>query len=241
MLYNVDNILDWRHLRAWPDAIRPIWRVYVAWCAVTIPAAGVGVTLLLTGRDVGFAALMLGLGIASLCVTWLTRKPWKKDCPRAVLWSERLFVSLVWALACVLVPVHYADQAVVAQTLMTVAYVWHLSWTAAMVWDLTSTGEMGRGEREQSLSLVLGERAWVRILKIGTISASILALVDILLGYFPWYNVSVLAVPLADWILLSLWPKFRSAPQLYCNLFFFLNTLCSLFITAVYVVAEAQL
>jgi hypothetical protein len=239
LVYNLDNLLDWRHEQAWLHALRPLWKAYLAWCAVTLPAAAGGVLLLLLDTGLRLVTLILGLGAASLAVTWLTRRPWKRDRPQALLWAERLFVSLVWALASVLVPVRYAGEPVVAQTLMSIAYVWQLGWVASMIWDLTSTGTTASAEQEQSLPVRLGERAWLRALKIVTLSATVLALVDILLGYFPWHNAAVAIAPLTNWSLVSLWPRFRSAPLRYCNLFFLLNALCALAVVGVYALAEA--
>jgi hypothetical protein len=78
----------------------------------------------------------------------------------------------------------------------------------------------------------------IRILRVVSVSALILAVTDILFGYFPWYNFSVVSGPVANILLLSIWTKLRNTPRLFGDVLFFANTLCGLLVTVTYFIAE---
>ena len=61
-----------------------------------------------------------------------------------------------------------------------------------------------------------------------------------LLGYFPWYNVSVVAAPIANLAFLSLWNRLRRRPLLYASLFYMTGACCALLVIVVYVIVEKR-
>src|SRR5262249_53060952 len=118
------------------------------------------------------------------------------------------------------------------------AYAWHLSWINVMIWDLTRSATGGHLHQTPTLSPLIGERRVIQLLFILSISSFVLAVIDILLGYFPWYNAAVIAAPIANCILLSLWERLRRRPRLYGSLFPLGNILSNVLIILVYIVAK---
>ena len=237
VIYSLDNLLDRPGEKHLPETIKNGWNVYFLWCIFTIPLALAGTLLLVTQSAIKFLALLIGLGTISIAHILLSRQSKAHDRSTITLWIEHLTDSLTWALVVVLIPVQYAGQHIVAQVIMAVAYMWQLSWVGVMVWDLTNSA-VERQHQTQNLSVLLGEHRVIRLLRIVSVSSWVLAVVDILLGYFPWYNLSVTFGPIASLILLSLWNRLRKTPRLYDSLFYLASTLCGLLVIAVYVIAE---
>jgi hypothetical protein len=181
-----------------------------------------------------FVWLLLGLGAIALVHTLLTRRPGHR--PTATVWAEHLTDSLVWALVIVLIPVWYVGQPIVAQVVMAAVYMWQLCWVGVMVWNFANATVPKGQHRAQPLWIVLGERRLKRLLQIVGLLSMVLALVDILLGYFPWYNFSVASGPLVNLIFLSRWDKFRATPRLYASLFYFMSAICGLLVIVVYII-----
>jgi hypothetical protein len=238
VVYSLDNLLDWSGEKHLLEAIKPKWNIYLIWSIFTIPLALIGVLLLAVQSTFKFLILLGGLGTVSVAHILLTRRSKEQDLSTSAIWAENLIDSLTWALVSVLIPVRYAGRHIVAQTIMAVAYVWHLSWIGVMVWDLTKSATGGHRHKTQTLSVLLGEHHLIRLLQIVSVSSLVLAVVDILLGYFPWYNISVTSAPIANLILLSLWDRLRKMPLLYSNLFFLVDALCGLLVIAAYVIVE---
>jgi len=235
-VYSLDNLLDWPSEKHSVSVIQPRWNVYLIWCIFTIPLSLIGILLLAVPSGFSFLLLLGTLAIISLAHTVLTSRD---NSPSVVaIWAENLVASLTWALVTVLIPVRYAGQQIVAQTVMAIAFVWHLSWVGTMLWDVT--GELRATHKDQLLSLPtsLGEIHLIKLLQIVSISACVLAIVDIVLVFFPWYNISVIAAPIANVILLSLWEQLRRTPLLFINLLFLVDAFCALLVILVYVVAE---
>jgi len=70
--------------------------------------------------------------------------------------------------------------------------------------------------------------------KLICISALVLAIIDILLKYFPWYNLSVVGWPIFSFFMLILWPKLRGLPRFYNFLFCLVNILGGVLVIVTY-------
>lgn len=237
-LYSLDNLLDWPGERLHLGAIASIWRSYAIWCSITIPLALLGAGMLAAQRSIGFLALLGSFGALALFEIVLTRQLGAQQRSAGALWAERLADSLTWALVVALVPIFYSSSPIVAQVAMTIAYAWHLSWINVMIWDLTRSATGGLPHQTPTLAPLIGEHRVIRMLQILCVCACALAVIDIALGYFPWYNIAVIAAPLADIGLLALWQRLRRYPRLYGGLFPLANMLGSLLVIAVYRAAE---
>jgi hypothetical protein len=237
VVYNLDNLLDWPSEKHLLEAIKLKWNAYLIWCIFTIPLALVSALLLTVQSTFNLLALMGGLGTISVAHILLTRQSRRQGTSAIALWVEHLTDSLTWALVIVLIPVQYARQHIVAQVIMAVAYMWQMCWVGVMVWNLTNSVVEGQ-HQTQTLSALLGEHRLMMLLRIISVSSLVLAVVDIVLGYFPWYNVSVTAAPIVSLLLFPLWNRLRKTPRLYSSLFYMAVTLCSLLVIAVYALVE---
>jgi hypothetical protein len=234
VIYSIDNILDWSGERHLLGAIHPIRKGYLIWCALTVPSALVIAAMLAWQHNIAFLALLTSFSVISATQVILTRQSYARDRSALSLWAERLTDSFMWSLIVVLAPVQYVDQPVVPQVLMTIAYAWHLSWINVLVWDITRSATGGLEHGTPILTPLLGERRTLHLMRVISISAIVLASIDILLGYFPWYNITVIAAPLLNLAILEYWPKLRNTPRFYSNLFPLSNIISNLLVLIVY-------
>lgn len=232
VIYNLDNLVDWSKESYLFNAITMSWNSYRTWCLITIPVSLIVILALSLLVHINFLLFLVGLGLASgiyIAITFLIND---RRNSVTVLHSAKLFDAFVWAVIIVLIPNRYGEYPFVAQTAMAVAYTWMLVWVGVMVWDLSYTIQFS--EHIRTLANIKGENHIVLLTKIACASAFGLATIDILLGYFPWYNISVLAWPMLSYLLLTLWPKLCSAPRLYNVLFSFINALGGILVIVAY-------
>jgi len=238
VIYSVDNILDWPGEQHLLEAIHPFWKPYFIGCMIAIPLSLVTVIILSLNQSLVFLAALLGLGGISVAQVTLTRQLYARSRSLIFLWAERLIDSITWPLVLVFVPLLYLGQSIAPQTLMTIAYAWHLSWVNVLTWDLTRSATGGREHGTPILSPLIGEARSILSLRIISISAIILATIDVLLGYFPWYNITVILAPALNLIMFNFWPLFRSKSRFYGSLFPITNIISNFLVITAYYSAE---
>ena len=236
-IYNLDNIFDKPHDKLVPVFIARNWIKYLIWCIFTIPLALLITFWLVIDNERSFLIFMTILGSISIAHIILTRRLLNRNNSTFNLWAERLIDSLVWCLAVVLIPVQYSGKTITPQVIMAVVYVWQLCWVGEMVWDMTNAQKNIENDGFQ-LTRILGEAFNIKMLKVVCATATILAITDILLGYFPWYNLSVIFAPLSNLVLISLWDLLPKAKRMFDSLFFLVNTFCGLVVVIVYLVFQ---
>jgi uncharacterized membrane protein len=114
----------------------------------------------------------------------------------ALLWN-RIFISCVWTAVCVFTPVWYANHPIVPQTWMTYAYLLQLIFINAALWKVEKNPQIFGDRRISSCAvLILQGLCW---------SSALLAIIDVMLGYFPLHNLVVVLAPIVTFVIITYW------------------------------------
>jgi hypothetical protein len=235
IIYSIDNLVDWREDRTRYPSLDRLNVPYRIWCALTVPLAILGIVGMLPGAKGSFAGLLSALGGVALAVaTFRLIQPEIQDIRRLRdILPNRLLVSMFWAINCVFLPGWYVDLPLTTKTWVTFAFVWQLSFITAVLWSLEflSTPDMPL----ESLTVAgISANRIIAVLIVISASSATLAIVDILWGYFPPYNVVVICAPILNWIALSTWSRWHGRLRLFNTVLTFGQMLCAALITAVH-------
>ncbi len=238
VVYNLDNLLDWPSEKHALGAFSKNWKTYTLWCVPTILLSLFGIATFAIHSTPSFLLLLAILGTLGVGYVWMTRRP--KDRPWMALLAEQIVDALVWSLVVALLPVVYVGHPLTPQVLMAIAYMWQLCWVGTAIWNLTYTVAYLSPElhRTPTLTQKLGENQLIRLAVTVSLTALVLAVVDVCLGYFPWYNLAVVSGPAVNLILLSVWPRSRNRPELFGSIFYGANTVCGLTVWLAYYLAK---
>jgi hypothetical protein len=232
VIYNFDNMVDWSEESHLFEAIKPWRNAYKICCILTIPISLAIILIFSLMTHVGFILFLIGVGLISgtyVVITFLIKD--RKN-SIGVLHVAHIFDALMWAIIIVLIPIQYGRYPFVVQTAMAIAYTWLLTWVSVMAWDLSYTAQSGGNSH--TVASVMGESRFVSVTQLACVSALILAIIDILLGYFPWYNLSVIGWPIFSYLMLAFWPKLHRTPRFFNFLFCSVNVLGSLLVIVTY-------
>lgn len=224
--YSIDNLIDWKQDIKYYQNIKRIIPYYHKFCYAIVPICLLGIGFLVLTSNSRFQIGIMLLG-ATVLIT-IIRLPifnkvltTKNDFTN-LLWN-RVFISLIWAAVCVFTPVWYANQHLTPQTWMTYAYLTQLIFIDALLWKLEKSPEGFITENNLSfLSSILQYLCTTSIL---------LAIVDVLLGYFPLYNLVVVLAPLVNLFVIRYWRKFHIDLRIIFTILVFTQIMCS-FLTA---------
>ncbi len=229
IVYSIDNLIDWNEDRERFRSIEQIYWLYRIWCYLTIPLATLVVMWLTIEAHQGFFSLLALAGTLSLGTVLLQlarRAPQVIHALRDIL-PNRLFISLVWAVIAVYVPVWYLNQPTVPQTWMALAFVWQLTFVNAVLWSLEILLERTTGVENDRVAGIPVLTA-IRALQVISFSAVVLAVVDILLGYFPIYNIVIITTPLLNMITLQFWQRSRGSLRQFNTSLILGQIICSM-------------
>jgi hypothetical protein len=229
-LYNLDNLFDAKNHRG--SVEKDLWwKIYFYWCIFSIPLALIGVFVLSLQAGSRLLILLSIFGVISFLHVIITRD--RSQISKAFLYVENLIDSLVWALVVVLIPVVYADGTFKIQVVLAIAYTWLLCWIGAVIWDFRSP--VPEYELQGTIirtSSIEEKPNWMLI--IVCLAAITLAVIDVALGFFPWYNLSVILAPTGYLILFLLWKKYIQFERIYKSLFYFGGIIGSLSVVIAY-------
>ena len=201
LTYSMDNLIDWkRDSKNYQDIIEflPAYRLF---CYSVIPFCIVLILVFVIYSPAELKIALLLLGVSSLSA--ILRMP-KFHIPLNLsvlqsLIANRLFISCIWAIVLVFVPIFYTESSIIRpQVWMAFGYLWQLTFISAVLWKFEKT------EINFTNSEVLKSKAVV-ILKLLSISTVFLAIIDIALGYFPLHNLVVVLAPVASFVAVSYW------------------------------------
>ena len=218
VVYSTDNLLDWRHERHLLHEILPYRRAYLIWYHVTVPLSLIIILLITVKRGSDFGLLLGGLVLVSALIIFIARQPQRWLDQAVYYWTERLLVTLTWALVVVLVPMWYARQMWSLQVGLALAFIWMLSWVMGVVWRFTSVTAV-----YQQINLhyqpPTNETKIIRIMLAVSFIAFLQAIIDAVVGFFPAIHLSIALVPAFCVAFLWKWPASYQAPLVYCSLF----------------------
>jgi uncharacterized membrane protein len=221
--YNLDNLIDWKRDVAEYQDIKHIIPYYHKFCYIAMPVCAVGIVALIIQGNAVFQIGVLLLG-ATAVITIFRLPIFNKVLNAAgdftgLLWN-RIFISFVWTAVCVFTPVWYSNQQITPQAWMTYVYLWQLIFINALLWKLEKYSQ--RHITKQNLALVL------LILQGLCITSTLLAIVDIILGYFPLHNLVVTLAPFATFLVIRYWLAGWKDLRIIFTFLVFVQTGCSI-------------
>lgn len=234
VVYSFDNLFDYPQERKKITKAFPFWKTYFWFTVFAIPFALLTIGVLAFLNSFQFFTMLIVLGLISISHTILTQRLIAKNPTLLIFGLENLVDSFVWALVAVLIPVVYAGHAIVPQVYMAIGYVWLLGLSSAFLWDLSdSSVSIEKGYKKNPFSRV-NTKLIKKLFLILSFSALVLSIVDIILGFFPWYNLIVTSAPIISLLFWSRWETYAEYPSLYANIFYVACTICSVLVILVY-------
>jgi hypothetical protein len=199
--YSTDNLLDWKKdLRQYQDLVGFL-SAYRLSCYILIPL-GIGVIYkIVIDSPAKFqsALLLLGASAISAIIRIPTRNAPPTPSNIQSMAINRLFISCVWAVVLVFLPILYTESNISRpQVWMTFAYLWQLTFISAVMWKFEKIEP-----NIQNNSFLKSKT--IKILKLLSITTVLLTITDIVLGYFPIYNLVVVLAPIAAYLVLIYW------------------------------------
>jgi hypothetical protein len=199
--YSTDNLLDWKKdLRQHQDLVGFL-SAYRLSCYILIPL-GIGViSKIVIDSPAKFqsALLLLGASAISAIIRIPTRNAPPTPSNIQSMAINRLFISCVWAVVLVFLPILYTESNISRpQVWMTFAYLWQLTFISAVMWKFEKIEP-----NIQNNSFLKSKT--IKILKLLSITTVLLTITDIVLGYFPIYNLVVVLAPIAAYLVLIYW------------------------------------
>jgi len=218
-LYNIDNLIDWDHEIQKPRNPGGWGRGYVIWCFLTITPALLFASTLVFQSGSEPLYLLSGLSFLSIIHVYLTRRPEITNGPK--IWLEPLVVSLVWALAVVFFPAAMDRIPASLQMGRAFIFVWELSIIGVLVKNLSLSAILSTSKKDHSIARLIGEKNVQKTVKLICVLMFLMIGYDTIQGYFPPYNAVLLPVPVAIFLFVSFWGRFREKPALFEILFYF--------------------
>lgn len=199
--YSTDNLLDWKKdLRQYQDLVGFL-SAYRLSCYILIPL-GIGIIYkIVIDSPAKFqsALLLLGASAISAIIRIPTRNAPPTPSNIQSMAINRLFISCVWAVVLVFLPILYTESNISRpQVWMTFAYLWQLTFISAVMWKFEKIEP-----NIQNNSFLKSKT--IKILKLLSITTVLLTITDIVLGYFPIYNLVVVLAPIAAYLVLIYW------------------------------------
>jgi protein-S-isoprenylcysteine O-methyltransferase Ste14 len=195
------------------------WLLLMRWLGIALFLMAAGV--LATRGSAAVRSLLILLGgvtVGFCCVSGFVRAATRRSIPW--LWLRAMLVGLIWTLATVLIPVLDAGEPIRPQVYMAVAFVWQMMFVVAAMW---SAGEHGTPLGPSNSGLL--SRSLTRTFLIGLCAfSSAMVVVGVILGYFPWKNVALLAACASNACFLLIWRVFCEMDRrVFCDFMILMN------------------
>ncbi len=232
-IYTVDNILDWSGEYHLLGNIQKIWKYYLDSSIVLLFASLFIIFSLVIKKHETMITLII-LGIFAFFQVLFTKQEVYQFRSTFFLWVERLADAVVWSLVTVLVHLTYLGSVMRPQVIMVIGFNFLLSLNIVMISDVTRAPTNGYIHPTPVLSDVYGETYILDMLKVFCISSIFLAIIDIVLGFFPVYNLIVLSAPCLYLILILFRRRFYDYPVFYNSLFSMASIISCIAIILVY-------
>ncbi len=196
--YSIDNLIDWQKDRDHYQGIIPIARIYHRISYVLLPAAAIAVTLLVlkSPEDLRIGMLLLGatvaIGVTRIAAYRSIKGKKQEKAYQFIL--NRVFISVIWTIVTVFVPIWYDQHPIILQVWRTAIYMFFLIFNYAVIWKFEKS--------PYALKKQLISARLFLVLSILCILAVLLAIFDVAQGLFPVPGLVAVLPPLA--LLLSL-------------------------------------
>ena len=199
LTYSFDNLIDWKKDRLHYQTIAPMAVIYHQISYVLIPASAIAVILLVlkSPEDLRIGMLLLGatvaMGIARIASYRAIKAKRLETVPQFLL--NRLFISVIWTIVTVFVPIWYDQHPLIIQTWRTAIYMFLLIFNYAVIWKFEKSPYTLKKE-------LISARIFL-VLALMSIAAVLLAIIDVVQGLFPVASLASVLPPLACLVFLQ--------------------------------------
>ena len=138
--YSIDNLFDWKIDRQNYIGVEGMLRKYQRFSLLPITLCGVGIVWIVTTSN---AVFTLSIGLLTAAVAFsITRLAFfrKSEHHQPVSVGQfilnRAFISLVWSLVCVFLPLIFSGHAIDKRAWSSLVYLWNLVCIYAVIWKL---------------------------------------------------------------------------------------------------------
>ncbi len=192
--YSIDNLIDWKKDRTHYQAIAPMAAIYHQISYILIPASAIAVILLVlkSPEDLRIGVLLLGAMVAMGVARISSYRSVRARRPDTVLQFilNRLFISVIWTIVTVFIPIWYDQQPIITQTWRTAIYMFLLIFNYAVIWKFEkSPYPLKKDLISAKVFLILGIMSFLAVL---------LAIIDVAQGLFPVVSLVSILPPLAS-------------------------------------------
>jgi hypothetical protein len=231
-IYGLDDLIDAKQDKKKYPQLERWWPVKFFLFLAIAPIGLIYLLILSINGGGGFLLFIMILGIFSVIFNFIPFIQENAKIDVATPTAKALLVSFTWAVICVLSPVQYEQHRITIQTLMALVFVWQLTFVSAIIWRMALL-ENNVYNKTKDTHFVI-EPLVIKRLKLLCLLSATLAIIDIILGYFPWHNIIVVLSPVCMWLLLNQYHRFLNYKQVYSDVIVTANTLCSMLVIAVY-------
>jgi hypothetical protein len=191
--YSIDNLIDWKKDRLHYQTIAPMVVIYHQISYVLIPASAIAVILLVlkSPEDLRIGILLLGATVAMGIARIANYRSIKAKKTESVLQFtlNRLFISLIWTIVTIFVPIWYDQHPIITQTWRTAIYMFLLIFNYSVIWKFEKSSYQLKKE-------LISARIFL-VLAVMSLLAVLLAIFDVIQGLFPLASLVSVLPPLA--------------------------------------------
>jgi len=199
LTYSIDNLIDWHRDASHYAHITRFVKIYHKLTYVFIPLSAAGIIYLTckSSNDLQIGILLLGaaavMGTTRLPNQWRNPATSEKSVQQFII--NRLFVSTIWTIVCVFLPIWYSDSIMTPRTGTIFLYLFCLVFIYAILWKFEKSA--------YALKRKLLDSGLFRVLAIFAGAASLLVIFDILSGLAPVYNLVNLLPPIVNLVFIQ--------------------------------------
>jgi hypothetical protein len=193
LTYSLDNLFDWRKDQSHYLSVQSIIQTYHKITYLLIPAAALGIFILVnqSSNELRIGILLLGAAAAMSTTRFsIYRGNTKPDSSKLLgFFLNRLFISFIWTTVCVFLPIWYENLPIKPITWHTFLYMYSLILSYAVIWKLEKSDFL--------LQKTVFSSKVSSLLMLLPMLALFLVVYDILIGLAPLHNLINLFPPIA--------------------------------------------
>lgn len=191
LTYSIDNLIDWKRDKDQYKNIRDKIEVYHKITYLILPVITVAIILIILKSSNEFLVSILLLGaVAAMGTTRFANYRMNSSDskqPIRMFFLNRIFISVVWSIVCIFVPLWYEGSKITTLTWHTAVYVFFIVFIYAVFWKLERSPSLLK--KRLCLSGLLPFLSFLPLISI------VFVLIDIFIGIRPLHNLINLLPP----------------------------------------------
>jgi hypothetical protein len=189
--YTIDNLIDWNKDKTQYQSISTFIVQYHKLTYFLLPIVGISIIFLVlkSSNEFIISLLLLGAFVAMGTTRFAKYRENSSDPTRSLrhFFLNRLFISLIWSIVCIFVPIWYDNQSINALTWHTFFYTFFLIFVYAVLWKFERSPNL--------LKKRLVHSGTLPYLRIFPILSSLIVIYDIAIGIRSAINLANILPP----------------------------------------------